>query len=212
MIYLSIYVFNNSKKTLYFVFLLFFISHLIYSIWASNITVKNFIKGLKKNYLPVTTLLISLIMMSVLLGIEAYYLQDLKWTYLFLFTLLLSLFFLFIHYNKDKLILQLNKLSNDFGTDWSKGILFTLIVTLITFCLIIGSLKIDLELQWSNEGFNNFVKNLFVVHNITEWKNLYFFGELIQGWSFLILFIGRIFIGYGYYQTIQAFRKYGKSS
>ena len=29
--------------------------------------------------------------------------------------------------------------------------------------------------------------------------------------SYLILFIGRIFIGYGYYQTIQAFRKFGKS-
>ena len=27
----------------------------------------------------------------------------------------------------------------------------------------------------------------------------------------IILFIGRIFIGYGYYQTIQAFRKFGKS-
>lgn len=211
-LYLSIYIFNNSKKTPYFIFLLFFINHLIYSIWASNITIKNFIKGLKKNYLPVTTLLISLIVMSVLLCIETYYLRDIKWTYLPLFALLLSLFFLFIHYNKDKLILQLNKLSNDFGTDWSRGILFTLIVTLMTFSLIIASLKIDLELQWSNEGLNNLIKNVFVVHNVTEWKNLYFFDKEIQGWSFLILFIGRIFIGYGYYQTIQAFRKYGKSS
>lgn len=31
------------------------------------------------------------------------------------------------------------------------------------------------------------------------------------GLGYAILFIGRIFIGYGYYQTIQAFRKYGKN-
>ena len=37
------------------------------------------------------------------------------------------------------------------------------------------------------------------------------FSESKDWFFYLILFIGRIFIGYGYYQTIQAFRKYGKS-
>ena len=74
--------------------------------------------------------------------------------------------------------------------------------------LIIGD---SITFSLKPEAISNFINSLVDVFNITKWDNLEIIGVKLKGFSYLLLFIGRIFIGYGYYQTIQAFRKFGKS-
>lgn len=106
----------------------------------------------------------------------------------------------------DKFILFLNSWSNDFGTSWLCGIIFTIIVGIIFFSLLLFSTN-KFPTNNTGETLHNFGKLI----NIAQWSDIKIYGEEITGWSYVIFFIGRIFIGYGYYQTIQAFRKYGKS-
>jgi len=48
--------------------------------------------------------------------------------------------------------------------------------------------------------------------NITDWRlDLWEMNLHNSPLGYAIIYVGRIFIGYGYYQTIAAFRRYGKS-
>lgn len=114
----------------------------------------------------------------------------------------------------DLILLILNKNSSDFGTNWTKGIWFTFknslyffIVLLIvnTFLKSNYPLCINYKNEFANFSFtlNYFLKFIF---------NLGLNDKEIQsnGWLYLIFIFAKILIGYGIYQTIQAFRKYGK--
>jgi len=106
--------------------------------------------------------------------------------------------------------LWFNKISNDFGTSWIRGILFTLIVTLIFYAFFLISLYNQLEFDFLSGSIKMTVKTFFQFLNITSW-DFKPFGIESYNLAYIVLFIGRIFIGYGFYQTIQAFRKYGKN-
>ena len=107
----------------------------------------------------------------------------------------------------DKILLFANKISSNFGTSWSRGLLFTVIAGIITLLPISCNLKFSLTL----EGVGNFLKGLVDILNLTDWNEMTILGEKLTNWQYIFLFIGRIFVAYGYYQTIQAFRKFGKS-
>lgn len=113
---------------------------------------------------------------------------------------------------QNRFLLFLHKNSNNFETDWIMGVLFTILVGLITFSFIMISLILSTppELEITDK-FQDFLYNFGQIINITQWSNITIYEVPIKGWEYAILFIGRIFISYGYYQTIQAFRKYGKS-
>ncbi len=111
---------------------------------------------------------------------------------------------------KDSFILFFNEQSNYFGLDWFKGIKFTIFTSFIFYLLYLITFTISIQsitfLPNSIEDF--FVKYLkfvnplsFLKPPIDEAEN-YFFPVF-----FLIL--GKIFVSYGIYQTIQAFRKFG---
>lgn len=113
----------------------------------------------------------------------------------------------------DRFLLRLNKSSNNFGISWLKGISFTLKSSVFFFIslLLINNLvdsKYPLIISWDNQfaSFNEisiaFLKFVF---------SLGFENEEIQsnGLIYFIFIIAKIFIGYGIYQTIAAFRKYG---
>lgn len=133
-------------------------------------------------------------------------------TFLFVF---ISFIFLFLFDFRDKVLLFLNKISNNFGTNWMAGVNFTIFIGLFTLLPIVWVIYFKynyiLYFDPSLKGIGNFLYNFGQIINITEWSDIKIYGEEITGWSYVWLFIGRIFIGYGYYQTIQAFRKYGKS-
>lgn len=114
----------------------------------------------------------------------------------------------------DYTLLWLNEYSNNFGTSWTRGVCFTLISSVLFFIilLIVNSfldsnyplcLNINNEIEKFSFTLNYFLKFVF---------NLGLNDKEIQsnGWLYLIFIFAKIFIGYGIYQTIQAFRKYGK--
>ena len=111
----------------------------------------------------------------------------------------------------DTIILCFNKISNEFETNWLKGVIFSLTVGSLFYFIILFFITSYIKFNISTEGISNFLTSLVDVFNITKWDNLEIIGVKLKGFSYLLLFIGRIFIGYGYYQTIQAFRKFGKS-
>lgn len=111
---------------------------------------------------------------------------------------------------EDRIILTFNELSNKFGTSWSRGLGFTVITTLIFYLLFLWTIQDGIYFKPTWEGLGDFIKYFLQFLNIAFW-NFKPFGIDNYIWGYVILFIGRIFIGYGYYQTIQAFRKYGKN-
>ena len=110
---------------------------------------------------------------------------------------------------QDKLLLWFNKNSNIFGTDWVVGINFTILVTLVAYIIILYSSPNLLFLP-NLEGVGNFLKGLVDILNLTDWNDITILGEKLTTWQYIFLFIGRIFVAYGVYQTVQAFRKFGK--
>lgn len=166
--------------------------------------------------------------------------------------------------DNDKLLLLANKVSNNFGTNWLRGILFTASTGIITYLLMLCCLPfihntyiiisftfiiiIISVFSFLNKDIDSFLPILILIIlsfllAIILFKSPFLYKENIHiedyiipdfikilnvidlkpfekeensifnlsGLSYLFLFIGRIFIGYGYYQTIQAFRKFGKS-
>ena len=109
----------------------------------------------------------------------------------------------------SKGIFLLNRISNNHTTSWTLGILFTVTVGIIFFYLaMISSSSYSAEfsiLNWSDfkEMINKYLIFLLPTHK---------FDDLYPNNSnpLVLIFdiLGIIFIGYGIYQTIQAFRKY----
>jgi putative membrane protein len=128
-------------------------------------------------------------------------------SYIFLF---FSAVFLYFYQERDRIILWLNKNSNSFGTDWVVGINFTLLIALIS-SMIILSMTPHIVFSFDTEGIENFIRTLVEILNITGWADIKILNKEPNTWQYILIFFSRIFIGYGYYQTIQAFRKFGKS-
>lgn len=123
-------------------------------------------------------------------------------------------------------LLLSNKYSNNHGLSWTRGLLFTFITTIIFFLAYLFSLdafiisnyiKIKIILfnqlvivnDFSINSFSNFLgyfSRFFIITHDFNFMSTF----LPTGISFFIDVISRIFIGYGIYQTVQSFRKYGK--
>jgi len=110
--------------------------------------------------------------------------------------------------------LFLNRVSNNFGRSWSRGLLFTAIVSIFFyFFVVINTNKFSFSGRWDSgfiEAFFRFINPLRHVDtdDIFKIKNEYFAS--VNTFGHIIDFFGRIFIAYGYYQTIQAFRRFGR--
>jgi hypothetical protein len=104
------------------------------------------------------------------------------------------------------IVLSLNAISNWFGSSYIIGILFTVSIAGLFFNLALSH-----------------IGDFVFTTNISDWQWRYFvqfinpthrfdYMKLVdvnpRQWFFIWDFLGRIFIGYGIYQTIQAFRKY----
>lgn len=196
---------------------IFYIASAIFtSLIISGIIIKNkeslkYRNPIKQNYyMPIILLVIAII----LLYFYIYNIHNIKNPFYIIVTYIMLFFSMLLFYfplEKDKIILWLNKNSNEFDTNWVVGVNFSLLVGCLTYFTILLSINSNIVFDKSPEGISNFLTSLVDVFNITKWDNLEIIGVKLKGFSYLLLFIGRIFIGYGYYQTIQAFRKFGKS-
>ncbi|WP_208889493.1 pentapeptide repeat-containing protein [Polaribacter sejongensis] len=115
----------------------------------------------------------------------------------------------------DQFILWLNRWSNNYQSDFRNGIWFTLLVT-----IIFGSITLLFteafhnnicfgDYEFNKQAFTKGVRYLFTFLNPT--RNLDYLDSLkptYGGIAYLFDFLGRLAVGYGFYQTIQAFRKF----
>ncbi|WP_433628953.1 pentapeptide repeat-containing protein [Chryseobacterium cucumeris] len=110
----------------------------------------------------------------------------------------------------EYILLLLNRLSNNYGNSYLYGIIFTAIVALLFFYLsvintnmFIFDPKFCVEKEAFYEGSKYFWQFILPIHRFDYLGNIKYCKEF-----YLFDFLGRIFVGYGMYQTIQAFRKH----
>jgi uncharacterized protein YjbI with pentapeptide repeats len=115
----------------------------------------------------------------------------------------------------DYWILKLNRYSNNYGLSPATGIKFTLLVSLGWFILYFFSLKtypitfsLDSTIRETFSSFGTVASHFMEFINPTHKAN--FIIDYTGSWSIFIDYFSRIFIGFGIYQLIQSFRKYGR--
>lgn len=104
----------------------------------------------------------------------------------------------------DLTILILNFLSNGFGLWWFMGIIFTLTTTLIVFDYYLQSLNLIIDYN-KIEYWKSYVQFILPTHKF-DFMNI----TQLPDESYIIDYLGRIVSAFGIYQTVQAFRKFGK--
>jgi hypothetical protein len=115
--------------------------------------------------------------------------------------------------SNDGFILFLNRWSNNYGTDFWKGVRFTvkmaLVFSAVTLILTKGfwnHVCVPCDVDWGvfSKGIGFFFNFLNPARRISDLSQL----KPFLGIAYVFDFLGRIAVGYGIYQTIQAFRKF----
>lgn len=211
---LTVYVFNPETKFYFFAFTLLMGGYFYYTIKNSNITIDN-IKNIYHSNKLVTGTIYSLIIITIFSYFLILYINPAELNYaawVILGGAIIIALLIFCNLTKDNIILLFNKHSNNFGTSWVNGVVFTLLFTFITLSLMAG-FSDSVILTLNERGVYNYFESFLYILNISPFNNdntNYLFSDM-GILTKITFFIGRIFIGYGIYQTIQAFRKYGKS-
>lgn len=109
----------------------------------------------------------------------------------------------------NKLTLALNKLSNDYDNNWLLGAGWLILIStllFIVYCIALLGFKAGL-IFWGGQWYRT-VEFMVPTH---KWN---FFDTEVQynASSYIVDGFARICNAYLIYQTIQAFRKYGRSS
>jgi hypothetical protein len=115
----------------------------------------------------------------------------------------------------QKFNLLLNYVSNNFGRRWIQGFIFSVAVGILLFSAVLWSTEeysFGFKTQWGL--FPAFVKFMNPLR-FFDLDNLFFVSQKqrvvgFSGWSYFWDFLGRVLLAYGYYQTIQAFRRFGR--
>lgn len=113
----------------------------------------------------------------------------------------------YLNHSFDLLSLRLNGISNNHRNSYLLGILFTIFSGMFFFSLSLLSLP-DFIIEWepSNWKDMDLWKEYLAFMNPTHDIKL-FEDYCPTGWTYFWQTWGRIFVGYGIYQTVQAFRK-----
>ncbi len=120
----------------------------------------------------------------------------------------------------DKMSLCISRLSNNHGQSWQRAVLFTFIVWMISFGLFYTTLILS-DIMSDKSNFLNigyFLANLIEYFIPTNYNILSCFLKIdtYNCWlklpAILFYMFGKIFIPYGVFEIIQAFRKYNKVS
>lgn len=108
----------------------------------------------------------------------------------------------------DLLILWLSKWSNSYGNSFLHGMLFTLIVWFVFFSwFIVMRDGIGTTFIWTDKSYLYEAVNYFWLFNGIGGLSI---DNTVTWGCIFPFFIGKIFIAFGIYQTIVAFRKYSK--
>ncbi|WP_341965958.1 hypothetical protein [Flavobacterium psychrophilum] len=128
--------------------------------------------------------------------------------------------------SRDLFILRLSNLVSEYGTNWKRAFLSTLAFGFLSYSFTCFIENLSGNLTFDLYDINNYIKGLlkfFIVTNfeaILEINNFYknIFGEgniILEAFNifisalYLIVFIlGKVFVAFGIYETVQSFRKF----
>ena len=119
---------------------------------------------------------------------------------------------------QEKTILILNKISNNHGLSWTRGLGFTLGIVFF-FYFLYHLAENNFHISFNNISFTNvkeFVINalqfLWIPEGIKDLPDKLLLSKSWYSFLTMILsfYLGKIFIAFGIYQTVAAFRKHGK--
>lgn len=112
---------------------------------------------------------------------------------------------------KTKLILYINKLTNDFGNSASRAFFVIIIAAILFYSLFMGTMY-DLDISWKGKNFYfSHVKYLFsiILNPLSTTTKL---DELnANNYTYFIVFLSKIIMAFLYYQFVAAYRRFGKS-
>lgn len=120
-------------------------------------------------------------------------------------------FFVTNVFSEEGLLLWLNKYSNNYNRSWFRGIFFTTIIALVSYFVLnyCGMKQQYFVIDWHFKGFGDvFVGylSLLDIFNLIGDKPEFALTPLGK----LLMFLSKIMIAYGEWQTIYAFYKYRK--
>lgn len=104
----------------------------------------------------------------------------------------------------DSILLFLNLISNNNGKSWIRGVAFTILMSFFFYVLYLYNIGIDFN---GTESLKDYV--IFIT-SFPKLELIKYSCENELWYIKLTIWCARIFIAYGIYQTISAFRKYGK--
>ncbi len=110
---------------------------------------------------------------------------------------------------EDLAIFKLNKCSNSLGTSYMRGIGFTFLSGWLFFYLALLSSD-AYHFAFNIDMSSDAVHYYFNFINPTYDIDFMGVGKAEFWWFYPLVFIGRVLVAYGVYQTVQAFRKYRK--
>ncbi|WP_026947324.1 pentapeptide repeat-containing protein [Algoriphagus marincola] len=113
----------------------------------------------------------------------------------------------------DLIVLGLNWMSNSFGKAPMQGVIFTLCCGILFFYLNItqtNKYEMALHLSWDVfvDEIPNYLKFILPTHGLDYLGSEFYEKYSVSNWYYVWDIVGRIFVGFGIYQTIQAFRKF----
>ncbi|MCG3165583.1 MAG: hypothetical protein POELPBGB_01351 [Bacteroidia bacterium] len=121
-----------------------------------------------------------------------------------------------LEFGWDKILLTLNYLTNNNGISWGRGIVFTLFCALCSF-FALNSLANDPYFYWGcsysfSETFEAFkIGFKQYINYLSSYPRLTIGDETSSNWKINgVILLSRILVSIGIFQTIFAFRKYGK--
>ncbi|MBM2815988.1 MAG: hypothetical protein HW421_2750 [Ignavibacteria bacterium] len=114
---------------------------------------------------------------------------------------------------QELFVLFINRWSNNYGTSWLRGFGFTFIIAFIFFFLLVQCGLNERYFAWGWDNWSSFwdvcdMHLSYFFKFISPTHGFEFDGIKLSGIGYFIDFISRIAIGFGYFQIIQAFRKY----
>lgn len=124
------------------------------------------------------------------------------------------------YWGKDEIILKLNKFTNHYGTSWPRALVITLLFAFV-FSLLLALFGLDKSYYiygW-NDGdtlfdivlncMNVFLATLYKTCDLLTQTLKFDYNETkLNLFGKVLSLIARLGIGYGYFQIIQAFRKF----
>lgn len=106
----------------------------------------------------------------------------------------------------DIVILFINFLSNGFGLWWFSGVVFLFVTTTFMFKYYLNNINSNIIIDFSNyEYWKYYVQFIIPTHKFDFITN-----AALTDKSYIIDYLNRLISAFGIYQTVQAFRKFGK--